>query len=101
MLLAAACARSGAAARRLRALLPEMLSYAALAGGLLLLLAWAGYGYRSNTAATFEQGRYLLPLMRSGARWWRPALLGFGRRVGPVAAVTLVLLAARLTSAGG
>ena len=56
-------ARCGPAARRCGARLPEILAYVGLAGGLLLLLSWVGYGYRTTNGATFEQGRYLFPLM--------------------------------------
>jgi len=85
---------------RLRARLPEVLVYAALAGGLLLLLSWVGYGYRTTNGSTFEQGRYLFPLMALWGALVAVGLAGFGRRFGPVAAVTCVLLAVALDFGG-
>jgi 4-amino-4-deoxy-L-arabinose transferase-like glycosyltransferase len=80
--------------------LPEVVAYAGLAGGLLLLLSWVGYGYRTTAGATFEQGRYLFPLMALWGALIAIGLTGFGRRYGPVAAVTVVLLAVALDFGG-
>jgi len=80
--------------------LPEILAYAGLAGGLLLLLSWVGYGYRTTNGATFEQGRYLFPLMALWGALVAIGLVGIGRRIGPVVAVTVVLLAVALDFGG-
>jgi predicted membrane protein DUF2142 len=41
----------------------ELLTYAAMAVGLLFLLGYTGYGYSRTTGYGFEQARYLLPLL--------------------------------------
>ena len=68
----------------MRARLPELGAYLGLAGGLLLLLSWVGYGYRTTNGSTFEQGRYLFPLMALWGALIAFGVSGFGRRVGPV-----------------
>jgi hypothetical protein len=83
-----------------RTRLPEILAYLGLAGGLLLLLSWVGYGYRTTNGATFEQGRYLFPLMCLWGALVSLGLTGMGRKVGPVIAVSVVLLAAALDFGG-
>jgi 4-amino-4-deoxy-L-arabinose transferase-like glycosyltransferase len=83
-----------------RTRLREIVVYVAIAGGLLLLLSWVGYGYRTTNGATFEQGRYLFPLMSLWGALVALGLTGMGRRVGPVVAVTCVLLAAALDFGG-
>jgi hypothetical protein len=85
---------------QVRARLPEVLAYLGLAGGLLLLLSWVGYGYRTTNGATFEQGRYLFPVMALWGGLIALGLTGMGRRVGPVVAVSLVLLVAALDIGG-
>jgi hypothetical protein len=80
--------------------LPEIVAYAGLAGGLFLLLSWVGYGYRTTNGATFEQGRYLFPLMSLWGALIAIGLSGFGRRIGPVVAVSVVLLAVALDFGG-
>jgi 4-amino-4-deoxy-L-arabinose transferase-like glycosyltransferase len=85
---------------RLRAHVPELVTYLGLAGGLLLLLSWVGYGYRAAYGSTFEQGRYLFPLMALWGALIAVGVTGFGRRFGPVAAVTCVLLAVALDVGG-
>jgi 4-amino-4-deoxy-L-arabinose transferase-like glycosyltransferase len=84
------------ALRRRRELLrrwPEWLSYAAIAGGLLFLLGYAGYGWKRDTGTDFEQGRYLLPLLALYGALVAAGLRGLGARIGPVAASVLVTLA--------
>ena len=80
--------------------LPEILAYLGLAGGLFLLLSWVGYGYRTTNGATFEQGRYLFPLMSLWGALIALGLTGMGRKVGPVIAVSVVLLAVALDFSG-
>jgi 4-amino-4-deoxy-L-arabinose transferase-like glycosyltransferase len=89
-------ARRTAVRPRLR----ELAVYLALAGGLLLLLSWVGYGYRTTNGSTFEQGRYLFPLMALWGALIAFGVAGLGRRFGPVAAVTVVLLTAALDVGG-
>jgi hypothetical protein len=84
----------------LRARVPELAVYLGLAGGLLLLLSWVGYGYRAAYGSTFEQARYLFPLMALWGALIAVGVTGFGRRFGPVAAVTCVLLAVALDVGG-
>ena len=74
--------RRGALLRRW----PEWLSYAAIAGGLLFLLGYAGYGWKRDTGTDFEQGRYLLPLLALYAGLIAAGLRGFGERIGPSSA---------------
>jgi hypothetical protein len=72
-------ARSVLASRR-----GELLVYAALAAGFLLVVGWAGYRGRIDNGYVFEQARYLLPLLalygavialaaRGAGRWGRAA----------------------------
>jgi hypothetical protein len=68
----------------------EIATYAAILGGLLLLIGWAGYRARVTGAFGFEQARYLLPLLplygvavALAARLW-------GARRGPVVGALLV-----------
>ncbi len=84
----------------LRTRLPEILAYMGLAGGLFLLLSWVGYGYRTTNGATFEQGRYLFPLMALWGALIAIGLVGIGRRIGPVVGVIVVLLAVALDVGG-
>ncbi len=72
---------------------PEWLSYVALAGGLLFLLAYTGYGWKRDTGTDFEQGRYLLPLLGMYAALIAAGLRGLGERIGPVVGAALVTLA--------
>jgi hypothetical protein len=84
------------AVRHRRALLrrwPEWLSYAAIAGGLLFLLGYAGYGWKRDTGTDFEQGRYMLPLLALYAGLIAAGLRGFGDRIGPVVGSVVVTLA--------
>jgi 4-amino-4-deoxy-L-arabinose transferase-like glycosyltransferase len=85
---------------RLRGWVPEILAYLGLAGGLFLLLSWVGYGYRTTNGATFEQGRYLFPLMALWGALIAIGLTGMGRRIGPVIAVSVVVLAVALDFGG-
>ena len=83
-----------------RARLPEIVAYLGLAAGLFLLLSWVGYGYRTTNGATFEQGRYLFPLMCLWGALVSIGLTGMGRRLGSVMAVSVVLLVAALDFGG-
>jgi Predicted membrane protein (DUF2142) len=71
----------------------EVLAYAALAGGLLLVIAWSGYSGRLSNGFIFEQARYLFPLAGLYAALIALAARGAGRRWGPAVGATLVVLA--------
>ena len=97
---ASAAARSGRAEPRCARGCPRSSPTRGSPAGLLLLLSWVGYGYRTTNGATFEQGRYLFPLMALWGALIAIGLAGFGRRIGPVVAVTVVLLAVALDVGG-
>jgi hypothetical protein len=71
----------------------EVLAYAALMGGLLLVIAWSGYSGRLSNGFIFEQARYLFPLAGMYAALIALAARGAGRRWGPAVGATLVVLA--------
>ena len=73
---------------------PELLTYAAIVGGLLVSIGVLGLRYRRNTGFEFEQARYLLPLLALYAAGIAAAALGAGRRFGRPAGAVLVALAA-------
>jgi 4-amino-4-deoxy-L-arabinose transferase-like glycosyltransferase len=75
-----------------RARWPELVSYAALAIGLLVLIGLAGHRARANGEPGFEQARYLLPLLPLYAAAIGMAARAFGR-FGPAAAAALVVAA--------
>ncbi|HWT24165.1 MAG TPA: hypothetical protein VN213_11725, partial [Solirubrobacteraceae bacterium] len=82
-------ARRGALAGRWA----ELLTYAAVVGGLLFLIGWAGYRAKVTGAVGFEQPRYLLPLLPLYGVAVALAARSFGSRRGPVVAAALVGLA--------
>jgi hypothetical protein len=71
---------------------PELLAYAALALGLLVLIGLGGHRAREAAQPGFEQARYLLPLLPLYAAAVGMAARAFGRW-GPVAATVLVIAA--------
>jgi 4-amino-4-deoxy-L-arabinose transferase-like glycosyltransferase len=73
---------------------PELLTYAAIVGGLLVSIGILGLRYRRNTGFEFEQARYLLPLVALYAAGVAAAALGAGRRFGRPVGALLVALAA-------
>jgi 4-amino-4-deoxy-L-arabinose transferase-like glycosyltransferase len=73
---------------------PELLTYAAIVGGLLVSIGVLGLRYRRNTGFEFEQARYLLPLVALYGAGVAAAALGAGRRFGRPAGAVLVALAA-------
>jgi 4-amino-4-deoxy-L-arabinose transferase-like glycosyltransferase len=75
-----------------RARWPELLSYAALALGLLVLIGLAGHRARESGEPGFEQARYLLPLLPLYAAAIGMAARMFGRWA-PAAAAVLVIAA--------
>jgi 4-amino-4-deoxy-L-arabinose transferase-like glycosyltransferase len=75
-----------------RARWAELVSYAALAVGLLVLIGLAGYRARETGDPGFEQARYLLPLLPLYAAAVGMAVRVFGRW-GPAAAAAVVVAA--------
>ena len=71
---------------------PELLTYATMTLGLLVSIGLSGSRYLKDTGSTFEQARYLLPLLPFYAALLSLAALGAGRRFGrPVGAAIVVL----------
>jgi hypothetical protein len=75
--------------RRLR----ELAAYLALGFGLIAFYGYVGYHYYLDTGATFEQARYLLPLLALYGGLIAVAVAGFGRRVGAALGATFVVFA--------
>jgi 4-amino-4-deoxy-L-arabinose transferase-like glycosyltransferase len=89
---------AGAALVRFRAAVrrrwPELLTYALLFAGLLLLVNLVGYQYRLGAPHNnFEQARYLLPMIGLYAAVVALATRGAGRRWGPALGALLVTVA--------
>jgi hypothetical protein len=70
----------------------EVLAYAALVGGLLLVVGWSGYSGRLANGFIFEQARYLVPLAGLYGAFVALAARGAGRRLGPAVGAGLVVL---------
>lgn len=88
-----------------RGRLGELLSYLAILGAFLLLIAHLGYRYREDLniqpgGGGFEQVRYLFPLLVFFAAMAVGAIRLLGRRLAPYAGVALVGLAALLSTGG-
>jgi hypothetical protein len=96
-LFAALVALAGAALLRTRSFLRrrggEMLTYAALLGGLVVAVSFAGYRAVTVSGEAFEQTRYLFPLLPLYGALVAVAARGAGRRWGPVVGAFLVVLA--------
>ena len=87
------CARALVLTRvSLRPRLPELLIYACMSLGLLLLVGASGYLASPASAAEFTDARYLLPLVVLWGSILALAARGAGRRWGPVAGVLIVVL---------
>lgn len=76
-----------------RRVLPLALVFATFVGGLLAAIGWQGVTYHRDTGFTFEQGRYLLPLLAFYGLLVALAARGAGRRWGPAVGAALVVLA--------
>jgi 4-amino-4-deoxy-L-arabinose transferase-like glycosyltransferase len=76
----------------LRARVPELVTYAAMALGLLLLIGASGYLAFPSSAAEFTDARYLLPLVVLWGAVLALAARGAGRRWGPAAGALIVVL---------
>jgi 4-amino-4-deoxy-L-arabinose transferase-like glycosyltransferase len=70
----------------------ELVAYAVIAGGLLASIGLQGISYRANTGFTFEQARYLLPLVPLYGAGVALAARGAGARFErPLAALIVVV----------
>ncbi|MFL5908072.1 MAG: DUF2142 domain-containing protein [Solirubrobacterales bacterium] len=76
-----------------RSRVAELVTYAAIMGGLLVLTNGNGYTARVGGAGGFEQARYLLPLLPLYGAIIALAARGAGRRWGPFAGILIVSLA--------
>ena len=72
---------------------PEALTYGLMAAGLAVSIGFSGVRYRKDTGLTFEQARYLLPLLPLYATAVALAALGAGRRAARSLGAAIVVLA--------
>jgi len=94
--IAGLAARALPGARRVvRGRLAEVATYALMTGSLLLAIEFVAYRYHEvvNTAAFFEQARYLFPLLPLYGALIALAVKGAGPRWGPAVGGFLVVLA--------
>jgi hypothetical protein len=77
----------------LRTRLLEIVTYAAIVGGLLLSVGLLGLRYRVDTGFAFEQFRYLLPFAALYGAAIAAAAMGAGRRLSRPVGAALVVLA--------
>jgi hypothetical protein len=95
--LCAAVALAGAALWRYRAAVKrrwtEVVTYLVGAAGVVGVIHYVGYDYLLRSGVGFEQARYLLVLLPLYAGLATLAAAGGGRRLGPVIAGALVVLA--------
>jgi 4-amino-4-deoxy-L-arabinose transferase-like glycosyltransferase len=89
-LTAAGMYRARAALRRRW---PELLTFALIAAGYVILVEVASYRYQAVHLQAFEQARYLLPLLPLYGGLVAVAATAGGRRWGPALGAFLVLLA--------
>jgi hypothetical protein len=78
---------------RILSMLPIFSCFAVMVLGLLGAIGYAGIRYRLNTGLTFEQARYLFPMVALGALFVVLAARGVGRRWAPALGGALVVLA--------
>jgi hypothetical protein len=76
----------------LRRRLPELLTYATMSLGVLVLVGLSGYQNASIYPAEFAEPRYLLPMLALWGAVLALAARGAGRRWGPVVGVLIVVL---------
>jgi hypothetical protein len=77
----------------LRYRLGEIVTYAIISLGVLVLIGLSGYQNASTYAAEFAEPRYLLPMLVLWGAALALAARGAGRRWGPVAGALIVVLA--------
>jgi hypothetical protein len=78
---------------RIRPMAALFACFAVMALGLLGAIGYAGIRYRLSSGYTFEQARYLFPLLAFYALFVVLAARGAGRRWGPALGAALVVLA--------
>jgi 4-amino-4-deoxy-L-arabinose transferase-like glycosyltransferase len=83
----------------LRARLWELATYVVLTLGLLILIGATSFVARLGGAASYEQPRYLFPLLALYGALIALAARGAGKRYGPAAGVVLVCIAVAHTAA--
>lgn len=83
----------------IRSRLWELATYLVLAFGLIVLVAATSYVARVGGAASYEQPRYLFPLLALYGALIVIAARGVGKRYGPAAGVVLVCIAVAHTAA--
>lgn len=92
-LIAASCVRSLVLGRRtLRERAGELVTYAIMTLGVLILVAAAGYLVFPGQVAEFTDARYLLPMLALWGAVLALAARGAGRRWGPAAGALIVVL---------
>ncbi|HXC23248.1 MAG TPA: DUF2142 domain-containing protein, partial [Solirubrobacteraceae bacterium] len=92
-LIGALCVRELVVRRgALRRRLPELLTYAAISLGVLVLVGLGGYQNASTYTADFAEPRYLLPMLALWGAVLALAARGAGRRWGPVVGALIVVL---------
>ena len=72
--------------------LPELVTYATMSLGVLVLVGLSGYQNASTYPAEFAEPRYLLPMLALWGAVLALAARGAGRRWGPVVGVLIVVL---------
>ena len=72
---------------------PEVLTYAALAGGFVVFVEVASYRFQAVNHTAFEQTRYLFPLLAFYGLLVAMGAHGAGRKWGPAVGALLVVLA--------
>ena len=70
----------------------ELVTYAAMAAGLMVMIGYASYAEFPAVDATFAESRYLLPLVPLFATGVAMAARGAGRRWGPAIGTVIVFL---------
>jgi 4-amino-4-deoxy-L-arabinose transferase-like glycosyltransferase len=83
----------------LRSRLWELITYLGLMFGVLVLIAGTGYVARLGGSPTYEQPRYLFPLLALYGALIALAARGAGKRYGPAVGVLLVCIAIAHTAA--
>jgi 4-amino-4-deoxy-L-arabinose transferase-like glycosyltransferase len=78
---------------RIRAGLPMLAAFVAMAAGLLAAIGWQGLRYRLQTGFAFEQARYLFPLLPLYGLFIAVAVSGAPRRWAPALGAGVVVLA--------